>query len=228
MTYQARNNCVFWSANAASTLSPNSVNPFTMSVSRRATMFVDQRTYKLKNSYRTDPSPLEVILGTALVVKNSPLPVEYVRVLVELQDPVTARQYHCDRLKLCHEDPYYSFEYSDIVIELLNDRCQFVTKPLLIECPVLSRTDPVPSAHVIECQTIQKKKKMLSDIMTCWRNLFQHGTRPAGTGTDEEKRMELAFIPTQVQRFDQEHFDHDDDYDLDQIYFYDPHDLYLH
>ena len=68
---------------------------------------------------------------------------------------------------------------------------------------------------------------MLSDIMTCWRNLFQNGTRPAGTGTDEEKRLELAFIPTQVQRFDQEHFDHDDDDDdLDQIYFYDPHDLY--
>ena len=88
--------------------------------------------------------------------------------------------------------------------------------------------DPVPSVHVIECQMIQKKKKILSDIMTSWRNLFQHGTRVAGTGTDEEKRLELAFIPTQFQRFDQEHFDHDDDedYDLDQIYFYDPYDLY--
>ena len=224
MTYQARNNCVFWSANAASTLSPNSVNPFTKSVSRRAAVFVDQKTYKLKNSYRTDPSPLQVILGTALVVRNSPLPVEYVRVLVELQDPVTARQYHCDRLKLCREYPYYSFEYSDIVIELLNDRCQFVTKPLLIECPVLSRS--VTSAHVIECQTIQKKKKMLSDIMTCWRNLFQHGTRPAGTGTDEEKRLELAFIPTQIQRFDD---DNDPDYsddDLHEMDWYDPLDLY--
>ena len=215
MSYQARNNCVFWSANAA-----NSTEPLSNSV------FVNQKTYTLKNSYRTDPSPLQVILGTALVVKNSPLPVEYVRVLVELQEPVTTRQYHGDLLRLCRETPYHSYEIADVVIELLNDRCQFVDDPLLVECPVLSRKELVPSPHVIECQKIQKKKKILSDIMTSWRNLFQHGTRTAGNGTEQDKRLELAFIPTQIQRFDQEHFDHDDDDDLDQIYFYDPYDLY--
>ena len=212
MSYQVRTNCVYWSENAAMAQK----SPLSNSV------FVDQKTYKLKNSYRTDPSPLQVILGTALVVKNSPLPIEYIRVLFELQEPLTTRQYHSEWFKLCRETPYYGIgDTADVLIELLNDRGQFVTKPLLIECPVLSR-----NPDIIECRMIQKNKKLLGDIMTCWRNLFQDGTRQPGTRTDEEKRLELAFIPTQIQRFDD---DNDPDYsddDLHEMDWYDPLNLY--
>ena len=97
MSYQVRTNCVYWSENAAMAQK----SPLSNSV------FVDQKTYKLKNSYRTDPSPLQVILGTALVVKNSPLPIEYIRVLFELQEPLTTRQYHSEWFKLCRQNPMH-------------------------------------------------------------------------------------------------------------------------